>query len=333
MKWDRIKNFIQKQRFWLVIVLIAASVLILPYVDTNVNGFFEKDSFVLNWKNLTSSQLLRISIVLAGVFLGIITGIILLATYIGGFLIKKDVPLKFPALNLDIKWKVFDSFKIMSISIIGTAVLTALLSKSSILKSTNTEWFKIGQSSILACVLLVLVIYYVVFIYREHYKTLGFIKQGLAKKIVFTVLAYIAALPLFIAAAIVGAIITTLLGFYVEPHPISIFLVKEKNFFVIIYIWIIAGIIAPVSEELFFRGFLYPALKVRNGKVLGILLSACFFSILHLNISSILPIFVLGILFAWLYENTGSIFPSIFAHSLHNTVTLSGMLLIKDMVI
>ena len=52
------------------------------------------------------------------------------------------------------------------------------------------------------------------------------------------------------------------------------------------------------------------------------LVSAGLFAVAHVIPTSILPIFILGLIFAFLYQASGSIWPAILMHMLTNTVAL-----------
>lgn len=83
-----------------------------------------------------------------------------------------------------------------------------------------------------------------------------------------------------------------------------------------------AGLLAPVSEELFFRGILYTALRNRYGRVVGALASTTVFALMHGDISlGMLPVWLAGAVFACLYESSGSLAAPIIAHGIHNTAT------------
>lgn len=79
----------------------------------------------------------------------------------------------------------------------------------------------------------------------------------------------------------------------------------------------------PLTEEIFFRGFLFAGLANRLGTVRGVVLSAAVFSLFHVWPGVLLPIFVTGILLALLYQRTRSIWPCIAAHAGQNAVALS----------
>lgn len=85
----------------------------------------------------------------------------------------------------------------------------------------------------------------------------------------------------------------------------------------------IVGLLAPFAEEVFFRGFLLAALVSVIGGLRGALASSAIFSVAHLNVGTLLPIFVMGMLLAWLYLRTGSIWPSFVAHAAQNLIALT----------
>lgn len=81
---------------------------------------------------------------------------------------------------------------------------------------------------------------------------------------------------------------------------------------------VIAILIAPFIEELFFRGFIYPALKKRLGVFGGIFLSALIFGLFHVEPWKIFPIFMIGAVLAYLYETSKSLGPPIILHAFNN---------------
>jgi len=84
----------------------------------------------------------------------------------------------------------------------------------------------------------------------------------------------------------------------------------------------VAAIVAPLAEEAFFRGFVFGGLRGRVRLAWAAAFSAGLFAISHLQISVVIPIFVLGLLLAWLYYQTSSLWSCIFAHALYNGTAL-----------
>jgi membrane protease YdiL (CAAX protease family)/uncharacterized RDD family membrane protein YckC len=93
---------------------------------------------------------------------------------------------------------------------------------------------------------------------------------------------------------------------------------------------VIAGFLivaaAPLSEEIFFRGFMYGGLRRRLPVWVAAGISGVVFGFVHYtgpdSIGVVPQLAVLGILLAWLYERTGSLWPPILLHLLNNSLAL-----------
>jgi membrane protease YdiL (CAAX protease family) len=80
----------------------------------------------------------------------------------------------------------------------------------------------------------------------------------------------------------------------------------------------LVALIGPVAEELFFRGMLYPVMRRRRGPTAAVVLNAILFALIHF-IPILLPsLFLIGLIFAWVRERSGSIIPSIVLHVVQN---------------
>jgi len=93
-------------------------------------------------------------------------------------------------------------------------------------------------------------------------------------------------------------------------------------------ILVAASVVAPVAEELFFRGFVFQSYARRYGPRVAALLSSLLFAALHLNLQALVPIFVMGLFLAWLYWRTHSLLPGIVAHGFNNAVAFTVLYLV-----
>ena len=85
----------------------------------------------------------------------------------------------------------------------------------------------------------------------------------------------------------------------------------------------LATIWAPLVEECIFRGCLFRHLRSRMGVLAAALLSATAFAVMHGYAALLLlPVFTIGLVFAFIREWRGSIIPTITAHALHNATVL-----------
>lgn len=96
---------------------------------------------------------------------------------------------------------------------------------------------------------------------------------------------------------------------------------------------IVAGllivVLAPIAEELFFRGFVFAGLRRAMPIWPAIVLSAVIFGSLHLvggDIGVGIQIAVLGGILAYLYERTGSLWAPIAAHMINNSIAFTLLL-------
>lgn len=91
----------------------------------------------------------------------------------------------------------------------------------------------------------------------------------------------------------------------------------------------LAVIAAPVTEEILFRGLLYPVLRDRFGIKIAVAVSAMLFGLAHVHFPTFLPLSFLGIVLAITYEFSGSLLLSILIHATFNLFTVINLLLLK----
>lgn len=108
---------------------------------------------------------------------------------------------------------------------------------------------------------------------------------------------------------------------------------EAKDPLVIILMAIAAVIVAPLAEEVIFRGYLYPAAKRFCGPAGAILFSSLVFAAAHGNVVALLPLFALAVILCLLYEFTGSIWACISVHFLFNAATVSIQLLARSGIV
>lgn len=89
-----------------------------------------------------------------------------------------------------------------------------------------------------------------------------------------------------------------------------------------IYLVFFTVALAPVGEEFIFRGVLFPFLKQRGYRKTAWLGVSFVFALIHGDLAILVPLFVLALAFAWLYEITDNFMAPVFAHSLFNTMNL-----------
>ena len=130
--------------------------------------------------------------------------------------------------------------------------------------------------------------------------------------------AYCVTIPL----VFIGAMLTKLFANQsVSDNPIVYWIRDGK--ISMAWIIILAVVAAPVVEEIAFRGLLYTSLRKQFNKWSAAIISASIFSLIHPTIPyTLLPIFMLGMVFAIVREESNSIYPGMIAHALNNGMSL-----------
>ncbi len=88
---------------------------------------------------------------------------------------------------------------------------------------------------------------------------------------------------------------------------------------------ILVAVIAPIAEEIFFRGMLYPLLRQRWSPKVAIVINGFVFALIHFIPLLIPGLFFVGIVLAWVRERSGSIIPAILLHAAQNAIVLYGL--------
>ena len=79
----------------------------------------------------------------------------------------------------------------------------------------------------------------------------------------------------------------------------------------------------PLAEETFFRGFVLNGLSRRWGFRAGAIGSALLFAASHGLTGLFIPVFMSGLVLAWVYRRTGSLWPAVLAHGSQNAIALA----------
>ena len=119
--------------------------------------------------------------------------------------------------------------------------------------------------------------------------------------------------------AAVGMIVPS--GWMMEQMPDLPNIVEQEFTTLLSNRWgyITIGLLAPVAEEVVFRGAILKSLLTKYRPWLAIVLSAVIFSIGHLNPAQMPHAFLIGLLLGWMYWRTGSILPGMAYHWANNS--------------
>ena len=90
-------------------------------------------------------------------------------------------------------------------------------------------------------------------------------------------------------------------------------------------------LLAPLTEELMFRGVLYPTIKQVGYPRLAFWGTTIFFAAFHANLMTLVPLFMLAITLTWLYERTDNLLAPILLHSFFNAANFLALVLQWDL--
>lgn len=137
-------------------------------------------------------------------------------------------------------------------------------------------------------------------------------------------LGYCESLPLLFLTTSFWYYIITLMNHYglpitIEVQPIIHLLTENKTLLITkLFIGFSIIILAPICEELFFRGILLRFLNTHVSSNKSLCISALIFAAAHQHFSSFLPLFFLGYWLGYYYIKTGDLRTSIGIHALFN---------------
>ncbi len=168
---------------------------------------------------------------------------------------------------------------------------------------------------------------------RRHggsWKDLGICGNRLGSQAVWGLGGYLAMIPVYLG---VLAVLAAALNFFQIQMPVQTpvqILYTESNTAAVMGFAFFMGILGPWFEEIFFRGFIYPAFKNRLGTVRAVVAVSVIFAALHAHGIAFMPILVLGLALNVLYERSGSIIPGAVLHMTHNCAMLALTLVIRQ---
>ena len=112
---------------------------------------------------------------------------------------------------------------------------------------------------------------------------------------------------------------TTMLFAMPTDHPLVVQVEKATTWQQLMAPLFLAGVLAPVAEEMLYRLFTFLPMRERWGFWGGAIVSGVVFAAMHFNLYWLGEMMVVGIGLAFVYDWTGSLFSAMIAHSVINT--------------
>ena len=128
---------------------------------------------------------------------------------------------------------------------------------------------------------------------------------------------------------LISLIMNSLIDNQNGSNPLLEIVLNNKNFLSFILLFVTTTFLAPLFEEIIFRGILLPTLSRDFGIISGIIVSAFIFALAHLSLGEMPPLFVLGIGLGITRIASGSLLSSVIMHSLWNGLTFLNLFLLR----
>ena len=207
------------------------------------------------------------------------------------------------------------------------------------------DWQKAFLGNFIYCIGSVAVVAIILFIawscFARRLKGFGLNIRSIHKDFFFAFLNLLTVLPLMEAAIRVMMIIGELFygpEYQIPQHEQLELITVYSQWQLRILIFIVTVVIAPIIEEMIFRGLFqtvirslletrYSKLKGRYHPWLAIFISSGLFSMVHGNVPHWPALFLLGACMGYAYEKSGSLFRPIFIHAFFNAITVIFVLL------
>ena len=128
---------------------------------------------------------------------------------------------------------------------------------------------------------------------------------------------------------LISLIMNSLIDNQNGSNPLLEIVLNNNNYLSFILLFLTTTLLAPLFEEIIFRGILLPTLSRDFGVISGIIVSAFIFALAHLSLGEMPPLFVLGIGLGITRIASGSLFSSVIMHSLWNGLTFLNLFLLR----
>ncbi|MBN2853768.1 MAG: CPBP family intramembrane metalloprotease [Clostridia bacterium] len=140
----------------------------------------------------------------------------------------------------------------------------------------------------------------------------------------FSVIAVLLVVPVIGLSNFIVDIVLYFFPESIEAYESTITTLMEGTPVILLIIGI--GIIAPIVEELIFRGFIFKRLKDSFPVWAAILIQALFFAVVHGNLVQMSYAFAVGLILGIIVYKSNSLYPAIILHIINNSVsTVSDM--------
>jgi membrane protease YdiL (CAAX protease family) len=111
-------------------------------------------------------------------------------------------------------------------------------------------------------------------------------------------------------------------GYHTEWQDVALAFAGESSVFIRMLLFLLAVGLAPLFEEVMFRGILLPLVARRWGTAAAVVTVSALFAMVHFHLPSVVPLFVIAVAFSLGYLYSGSLLVPVAMHAMFNGVNL-----------
>jgi membrane protease YdiL (CAAX protease family) len=157
----------------------------------------------------------------------------------------------------------------------------------------------------------------------EWGRAFGIDRNRLAADVRRGVVLYLAMMPLLFFYTLWYQWALRAWGYTALPQDVIILFVSEESIWGRVYTFVLAAMIAPLFEEMVFRGIALPVLARQRGAIWAVVVLAAAFALIHFHVPSLVPLFIVAVTLSVGYIYSGSLVVPIVTHGLFNLVNLT----------
>jgi len=265
--------------------------------------------------------------------IGIVTDIVWLTNRFRG----KPLHDRKTAAPPEVTWPLQDLFRVPMLFISLSMILAIVVLQVSVhfIREEHSHYLLLSHTLLTDIGIAFCVIYFVCSVHGQSAKALGLDFSHWLRDITVGFSTYCSILPAFLLLLLALVVGADWLGYKPPPHPLVEVLSESRQdgHSTVIFSFVLASLVGPVIEEIFFRGFCYPLLRRHWGVFWSLVVTSAVFAAVHQSGFAFLPVFVLGMILAYLYERRRSLLPSIVLHITHNTLFLGYFMILKTALV
>ncbi|MDZ4199459.1 MAG: CPBP family intramembrane glutamic endopeptidase [Kiritimatiellia bacterium] len=164
---------------------------------------------------------------------------------------------------------------------------------------------------------------------RNPFEALGITPSRWVRNAGLGLVFYLIALPHVVLYGMISQWLLSRFGVEGDLQPVMQWLSAEQPTWLRFYLIGLGVIVAPIVEEILFRGIALPLLVRRMGVAPAVVTVSMVFAVIHFHVPSLVPLFLIGAAFSLAYLRTRDLTVPILMHAVFNLVNIGLMLYLE----